>query len=172
MGNDSESGFRTVRGYQMQYQLEGQLTSAMEDYLEMTYRLCLKSDYARVGKLASLLHVKPSSVSKMIAKLAELGYLKYVRYEIIQLTDKGKAVGEILLERHETIERFLSLIGSCDPLMETELIEHSLQPSTIRAVGILLEFFNVNLLTKKNFEEFKRNNEKKGGILGQQERKG
>jgi Mn-dependent DtxR family transcriptional regulator len=113
-----------------------------------------------VGKLSELLHVKPSSVSKMISKLAGLGYLKYDRYEIIMLTDNGRKIGEYLLNRHDTVESFLKLIGSSNPLEETELIEHSLRPSTVSDLTILLEFFESDPAARKNFNSFKIDKEK------------
>ncbi|MBE5967820.1 MAG: DtxR family transcriptional regulator [Lachnospiraceae bacterium] len=147
--------FRTFRGYQLANQRERQLTPALEDYLEMVYRLCMENDYTRVGKLSELLNVKPSSASKMISKLASLGYIKYSRYEIIQLTDSGQKIGEYLLQRHETVESFLTLVGNRNPLKETELIEHSLSPSTISDLDDLLEYFRLNPAMQQDFNIFK-----------------
>lgn len=154
--NQKPSGFRTFRGYQLVNQQEGQLTSAMEDYLEMAYRLYLRDHYTRVGKLSELLHVKPSSVSKMISKLAELGYLEYNRHEIILMTEKGKEIGAYLLYRHERLEQFLHLMGNDDPLEETELIEHSLSPATLARLDTLLDFFSQDEEAAKRFDKFKR----------------
>ena len=156
MNNSSNSDFRTVRGYQLANQHEGQLTPAMEDYLEMTYRLCIESGYTRVGKLSELLHVKPPSASKMISKLTILGYLKYDRYEIIKLTDEGHKIGAYLLKRHETIEKFLTLIGSCNSLEETELIEHYVSTSTISNLDNLIEFLKSEEVERR-YKEFKKN---------------
>lgn len=146
--------FRTSRGYQIINQQEGQLSSAMEDYLEMIYRFCCKDGYTRVGKLSEGLHVKPSSASKMIFKLADMGYIKYDRYEIVQLTDIGKENGAYLLLRHNIVEEFLQFIGSENALEETELIEHSLSPSTIKSVHTLLEFFKSNDQTVKDYQQY------------------
>ena len=158
MNNNANSDFRTVRGYQLVNQREKQLTPALEDYLEMVYRLCEENDYTRVGKLSELLNVKPSSASKMISKLASLGYVKYDRYEIIQLTDNGRETGEYLLKRHETVESFLRFIGSSNPLEETELIEHSLSSSTVSDLNDLLEYFRLNTDVQKRFDDFKIQN--------------
>ena len=136
-----DENFRTVRGYQLMSQGGGQLTPALEDYLEMVYRQCAQHGYARIGKLSELLHVKPSSASKMISKLSQLGHVEYNRYELILLTDKGRQTGEYLLKRHETIACFLKLIGCESPLEETELIEHSLSGSTVAALDCLLDYF-------------------------------
>lgn len=136
--------FHTVRGYQLLNQQDGRLTPALEDYLEMVYRLCLQQNYARVGKISELLHVKPSSASKMITKLAGFGYVEYDRYEIILLTEKGRETGAYLLRRHDTVESFLKLLGCSNVLEETELIEHSLSASTVLALSGLLDYFQSN----------------------------
>jgi len=156
MSGGMNSDFRTVRGYQLVNLRDGQLTSALEDYLEMTYRLCAVSDYTRVGKLSELLNVKPSSTSKMIFKLADLGYLNYDRYGIIRLTERGKKLGEYLLYRHETLQNFLNLIGSQNALEETELIEHSLCAATVSRLQDLIDFFGQNPASKASFEDYKK----------------
>ena len=156
MSDSTNSDFRTVRGYELVNQHEGKLTPALEDYLEMTYRICADNKYARVGKLSELLNVKPPSVTKMISKLAQYGYLKYDRYDIIQLTDMGWNVGSYLFRRHETVEQFLTLIGNTNPLEETELIEHSLNPSTVDDLDDLLEFFQSDANAQKSFHDFKK----------------
>ncbi|WP_411675987.1 metal-dependent transcriptional regulator [Caproicibacter sp.] len=155
MNHEQKAEFRTFRGYQLISQKEGQLTPAMEDYLEMIFRLCSKDGYTRVGRLSDLLHVKPSSASKMMMKLAEMGYLKYDRYEIILLTETGLKAGEYLLERHNTVEQFLLLAGSSDSLEETELIEHSLSEKTVACLKTMLEFFQSDPESRKRFAEFK-----------------
>lgn len=149
MDNSNQSNFRTVRGYQSLNQKEGYLTPAMEDYLEMVYRQCMEHEFARVGQLAGLLNVKAPSASKMIVKLSSLGYLKYGPYERIQLTERGQSVGEYLLKRHETLEDFLTLIGSPDPLEETELIEHSLSLETVAHLSVLMKFLRTDGAAEK-----------------------
>ena len=91
----------------------------------------------------------------MISKLAELGYVKYDRYDIIQLTDIGQEFGSYLLRRHETVEKFLKLIGNANPLEETELIEHSLSSATVEDLNDLLEFFLTDDFIKTRFSYFK-----------------
>ncbi|WP_347489028.1 iron dependent repressor, metal binding and dimerization domain protein [Desulfoscipio sp. XC116] len=155
MGNDTDLEFRTVRGYQLIKQQEGQLTPALEDYLEMAYRLCLQHGYTRVGIISGELHVKPSSASKMISRLVNLGYLAYDRHESILLTKKGQESGAYLLERHNTVEEFLQLIGCENALEETELIEHSLSPATVCRLNTLLGFFKSESCIRKRYEELK-----------------
>ena len=160
MSDKMNSEFRTSRGYQILNRQEKKLTSAMEDYLEMIYRLCLKNGYTRVGRLSELLHVRPSSASKMISKLADMDCIKYERHEIILLTDSGKKIGSYLLCRHNIVEEFLQLIGSNNVLEETELIEHSLIPYTVENLNTFLEFFKSDLYADKNFRDFKKSKER------------
>lgn len=152
MPQENDPGFRTVRGYQ-QLDRRG-LTPALEDYLEMIGRLCLRDDYARVGRVAELLHVQPSSASKMVGKLTEQGYVRYERYEIIRLTARGREQGAFLLHRHDTVDRFLKFIGVRDSLEETELIEHSVTPDTLRRLERLLAFFAADPAARQSFADF------------------
>jgi len=155
MNDNPQATFRTVRGYQLLNQQEGRLTSAMEDYLEMAYRLCLEDGYTRVGTISEKLHVKPSSASKMISRLVDWGYLEYDRYESIMLTAKGEQMGRYLVRRHNIVERFLQLIGCTNSLKEAELIEHSLSPETVERLNTLLEFFSVDPDSRQKYEAFK-----------------
>lgn len=151
------SVFRTVRGYQLINQKEKELTPAMEDYLEMAYRLCQENGYTRVGRISEKLHVKPSSASKMLSRLREFDYLEYDTYESIRLTTKGEELGEYLMKRHQIVEDFLQLIGSTNLLLETELIEHSLSPETVNRLSWLVEFFENDQESKEKFEAYKEN---------------
>lgn len=147
--------FHTVRGYQLKKQNEGKLTPALEDYLEMTYRLCLEGHYTRINKLSERLNVRPPSASKMISRLMKLGYLEYDSLDSIMLTEEGRKAGAYLLERHNIIERFLSLVGSANPLEETELVEHMLCTCTVLKIQALLEFFAQNPDIEKQLESFR-----------------
>ena len=160
MEEKQESDFRTFRGYQILNREAGLLTSAMEDYLEMIYRQCRQNGYSRVGKLSALLHVKPSSASKMIFKLADMGYVRYDRYEIIRLTESGETAGEYLLHRHRVIEKFLRAVGSKNVLEETELIEHSLGYFTVESLGDLLEFFRSDGGLQEKYRAFRAERQK------------
>lgn len=132
--NDIEHrDYRTVRGYQNSEGAE-ELSPAMEDYLEMAGRLCIQHGYVRINMISTMLHVKPSSASKMIAKLQVLGYLFFDQGGLIYMTETGKRKVDYLIDRHQTIEKFLNMIGSKDALKETELIEHFLSPDTVHAI--------------------------------------
>ena len=149
--------FHTVRGYQLLEQEKKLLTSAMEDYLEMIYRNVHKEGYMRINKLSEQLNVKPSSATKMVQKLTELGLLNYEKYSIIFLTEKGKAIGKFLLDRHNIIEKFLKNIGISENLLvETELIEHNLSANTLKSIDQFNRFIEKHPEVVKKFEQFKK----------------
>ncbi len=142
---DQGREFRTVRGYQIKQQETKAITASMEDYLEMIYRLAQEKGYTRMGDLATALNVQPPSASKMVQKLAEMGYLQFEKYGVIELSKKGRKHGQYLLKRHETLERFLGIIGVKDQLLEeTEKIEHYISPETIEKIMLLVEFMEDN----------------------------
>lgn len=133
-----ESGFRTLTGYRQQY--DHGMTEAMEDYLEMIYRTEGGGDVIRMSELAARLHVRPSSASRMVAKLAETGFLRYEKYGVIHMTEEGHAMGKYLLWRHGVLSRFFCrLNGTENELVLVEQIEHFMDERTVRNLAALLE---------------------------------
>ncbi|NLZ54184.1 MAG: DtxR family transcriptional regulator [Thermoanaerobacteraceae bacterium] len=148
--------FYTVRGYELLNQEDKLLTSGMEDYLEMIYRNMEKEGYMRINTLSKFLNVKPSSATKMVQKLANLGLVNYQKYGIIFLTDYGKKYGKFLLERHNVVEKFLTNIGITENLLaETELIEHNISKNTMQSIDLLNKFLEANPDIISEFRKFK-----------------
>jgi len=137
-----ENKFHTVRGYQLLEQNKKILTSAMEDYLEMIYRLSLTDGYVRINSLSELLNVQASSATKMVQKLSDLGMVDYKKYGVISLTETGNEIGRFLLQRHHIVESFLKLLGvSHSLLIETELMEHTLSIDTLNRLHVMTKLF-------------------------------
>lgn len=153
---DQGREFRTVRGYQIKQQETKTITDSMEDYLEMIYRLAQEKGYTRMGDLATALNVQPPSASKMVQKLAEMGYLQFEKYGVVELSKKGREHGQYLLKRHETLEHFLAIIGVKEQLLEeTEKIEHYISPETIEKIMLLVAFMEDNPEWMRAFNDFK-----------------
>ncbi|MGI0022092.1 MAG: metal-dependent transcriptional regulator, partial [Nitrososphaeraceae archaeon] len=64
-------------------------TDRMEDYLEVIYELVEQKGYATTVDISSYLNVSSPSVTKMMQKLDETGYLNYEKYRGIKLTNEG-----------------------------------------------------------------------------------
>jgi Mn-dependent DtxR family transcriptional regulator len=129
--------FHTLRGYTRMEQ--GEISHAMEDYLEMICRHTGSGKYLRVNRLAALLNVTPPSASKMAAKLKESGMVDFEPYGIITLTTKGRELGEYLLRRHEIVSRFFCQVNHTQSELElAEKIEHYLDRRTVENMDRLL----------------------------------
>jgi Mn-dependent DtxR family transcriptional regulator len=119
-------------------------TPSMEDYLERIVQLMQEKGYARVVDIAQLLKVQSPSVTRMVQKLAEEGFLEYEKYRGIVLTEKGEALGRAVKGRHKVLAEFLRLIGVEDEstvFTDVEGIEHHVSPATMEAIRSLVHFF-------------------------------
>jgi Mn-dependent DtxR family transcriptional regulator len=133
-------------------------SQSAEDYLERIDELIEEKGYARVVDIASSLKVKQASVTSMVQKLGEAGYLKYEKYRGLILTDKGREVARRIRNRHETLSRFFSLFD-LDPesqRQDIEGIEHHLSPDTVEILADLAHFFEQQPEMLKLFRQSRR----------------
>ncbi|RXI47760.1 DtxR family transcriptional regulator [Clostridium tetani] len=152
---NKNKNFYTVRGYEILKKNKNLLTNSMEDYLEMIYRNSLISGYTRIKELSESLNIRPSSATKMVQKLSELGFVNYEKYGIVELTKKGEDIGGFLLKRHSIIESFLKNIGvEKDILVNIELIEHSVTKEALEKIDLFNKFLEENRNVKERFENF------------------
>lgn len=118
------------------------LTESMEDYLEMFYRIVEKQGYIRSSDLSAAIKVKPSSVTRMLQKLHEAGFIAYEKYKNISLTNKGLTYGRFLVWRDDTLRHFFLLFGTELGIEEqVEGIEHYITPITMRIFQNLIFYF-------------------------------
>jgi Mn-dependent DtxR family transcriptional regulator len=93
----------------------------------------------------------------MVKKLGQLGMVNYEKYGVVTLTDEGKKLGEFLLNRHNTVENFLSFIGCKEnALIQTELMEHIISTDTVKNMQILYDFFESNKDILKKYKDYKK----------------
>jgi len=144
-------------------------SQSAEDYLERIHELIEGKGYARVVDIASSLKVKQASVTSMVQKLAEAGYLEYEKYRGLVLTDKGRDVARKIQNRHATLSRFFSLFGldAETQRQDIEGIEHHLSPATVEVLADLAYFFEKHPETLRSFQRsrngIRRKNETPGG---------
>lgn len=139
---NSSDNYYTLKGYSM---IEGtQITTAMEDYLEMLCRLENENQYLRINTIAANLHVKPSSASKMIQNLKIQGLVHFEKYGIVSLTEKGRELGKYLLFRHDILNQFFCFINHTeDELEQVEKVEHFIDKRTILHMAEFLEIVRI-----------------------------
>jgi DtxR family transcriptional regulator, manganese transport regulator len=122
-------------------------TDRMEDYLEVIYELIKQKSYATPTDISESLNVSSPSVTKMVQRLYEQGYLNYEKYRGISLTQQGTSVAINIHNRHSLLTEFLIMIGVDKDIanMDAEGIEHHVHPETLKK----LEEF-VRVVKKKN----------------------
>ena len=134
----ANSDFFTLRGYNLQER--GEISHTMEDYLEMICRNTRDGNYIRINRLAALLNVRPSSASKMAAKLRDSGMINFQPYGVIELTERGEEFGAFLLYRHEILHRLLCRINRTENELElVEKIEHHFDRETAKNIESFLD---------------------------------
>jgi len=116
------------------------LTHAMEDYLEMIYRIFDKKKEIHMKDLASNLHVQASSVTKMMIRLKKLELISFEKYGQIYLTERGKIYGKYLLHRHDVLVQFFTFLNQENyDLEQVEKIEHFVDFITVENIEKLIE---------------------------------
>lgn len=128
-------------------------SQSAEDYLERIHELIEEKGYARVVDIASSLKVREASVTSMVQRLGELGYLHYVKYRGLVLTEEGRVVARKIQQRHATLSRFFSLLGldAETQQLDIEGIEHHLSPATVSCLADLAGFLESNPEVLKQF---------------------
>ena len=117
------------------------LSRKAEDYLEAILNVTLEKGYARTKDVADQLSVSPSSVVEMFRKLDTLGLVEYRRYEGVVFRPEGQKIAEVIKDRHDTLKKFLLLIGVAERVAEADacFMEHELNPETVRRIRLFLE---------------------------------
>ncbi|HZD36384.1 MAG TPA: iron dependent repressor, metal binding and dimerization domain protein [Nitrososphaeraceae archaeon] len=108
-------------------------TDRMEDYLEVIYELVLQKGYATTIDISDYLNVSSPSVTRMMKKLHETGFIRYERYRGMSLTEKGVEVAKAIHKRHGILAEFFKMIGVQDDIAneDAEGIEHHLHSETL-----------------------------------------
>ena len=101
------------------------MSKSIEDYLKGIYTLKKKKEYSN-KKLAEYLNISPASVSEMIKKLVNEGYLTSEKKKV-KLTEKGSNFALDIIRKHRVWEVFLfEKLGydKEDVHKEAEILEH------------------------------------------------
>jgi len=117
-------------------------TESAEDYLERIDELIEGKGYARVVDIARSLRIRQASVTQMVQRLDEGGFVRYERYRGLVLTSKGKGVARAVRRRHRVLEQFFQLLGVEKTTAQRDLegIEHHLSLASVRRVEALVQF--------------------------------
>ena len=134
--------------------MAGNPSQSAEDYLERIHELIESKGTAHVADIAQSLGVGKPSVTSMVQKLADEGYLNYEKYRSLTLTDSGRSVAKRIRDRHKVLAEFFTLLDLDDKTQARDIegIEHHLSSETLDTFADLSEFFRQN---PKVLEQFK-----------------
>ena len=129
-------------------------SSRMEDYLEIISELVELKGYATTLDISRYMNVSAPSVTKMLQRLDEGGFLEYEKYHGINLTKKGTQVAEGIRQNHGILLEFFEILGvGYDTAnQDTEGIEHHLNPKTIKQLRKFITFLKANPKIIDNFK--------------------
>ena len=113
-----------------------------QDYLKAVYNLSRNGDLVSNAAISNRLDVAPASVTEMLKKLSEQGYVKYSPYHGSSLTEKGIAQAQKVTRKHRLLENFLSdvlHIGKDKVHSEACQMEHALSDEAEESLCRLLK---------------------------------
>lgn len=84
-----------------------ELSVSQENYLKAIYKLANREGVASNQAIASMLASTPASVTNMLRKLTELGWIDYEAYRGATLTSAGRRRAIALVRKHRLWEVFL-----------------------------------------------------------------
>lgn len=84
------------------------MSASVEDYLKTIYTLAGARGEAATNDIAERLDLAPGSVTGMVRRLADKGFLAYERYRGVKLTAAGRSAALRTVRRHRVIETYLS----------------------------------------------------------------
>jgi DtxR family transcriptional regulator, Mn-dependent transcriptional regulator len=89
------------------YGMNRQLSQSEENYIKAIYALSESSESISTNLLAERINTKASSVTDMLKKLSEKGFLTYQKYQGCSLTPAGLSIALSIVRKHRLWEVFL-----------------------------------------------------------------
>lgn len=107
-------------------------TGKMREYLEVIYYLSARKEPVISARLADWMHVTPPTVTNIVQRMEEKGYIRRDAKGEISLTDEGFTLAEAMVKRHRVLECFLvQVMGVPWHQIHEEAVrlEHALSPT-------------------------------------------
>jgi DtxR family Mn-dependent transcriptional regulator len=115
-----------------------QPSRAVQDYLKAIHRLGGADQMVSPLEIAARLGVRAPSVTGMLKRLAEAGWIQYEPFRGAQLTSQGLAEALRVIRRHRLVELFLTRVLGLDWSevdAEAEALEHAISPRLEHALA-------------------------------------
>ncbi|MGH7475471.1 MAG: metal-dependent transcriptional regulator [Longimicrobiales bacterium] len=115
---------------------------AVQDYLKVIYQVTRgEAEPANTSTIAERLHVQAGSVTGMLKRMAEQGFIEHVPYYGARLTRRGRREALRTIRRHRVIELFLvEVLGyTWDRVHdEADALEHAASDELIDRLALVL----------------------------------
>ena len=107
-----------------------------ENYLETILELSQHSPAVRSVDIANELGFKKSSVSVAMKNLREKGHVTVSEEGFLRLTDSGRAIAEMIRERHQLLTMWLTRLGVPEDIASEDAckLEHVLSAESFEAI--------------------------------------
>jgi DtxR family Mn-dependent transcriptional regulator len=118
--------------------MTGRLTSAVQDYLKAIHSLGGADRMVTPVEIADRLGVRAPSVTAMLKRLAEAGWIQYIAGHGARLTEQGIAQARAVIRRHRLVELFLTRVLGLDWSevdAEADALEHAISPRLEKAIA-------------------------------------
>ncbi len=119
----------------------GPPSTAVQDYLKTIHALGGVDQRVLPIEIAQTLKVTAPSVTGMLRRLAEAGWIEYQPGRGAQLSETGKAEARRVIRRHRLVELFLTKVLGLDLSevdQEAEALEHAISPRLEQALASYL----------------------------------
>ena len=125
------------------------LSSGLEDYLELIYIAHINKKPLKGAELARQMNISRASVSEALSKLVSKNLIKYNSYEAITLTQNGFEEAKTVYQKHHTIKEFFEKVLGIE---QAEAGENACKIEHIITQNILEEMTNFTNFCKKHSE--------------------
>ena len=109
---------------------------AAEDYLEAMLMMQKRHGYIRSIDIAEFLGVTKPSVTSTTKRLKENGSITMDKDGLITLTEQGMSIASSMLDRNQTLTRFLMALGVDRETAEADAckMEHDISQTSFEAI--------------------------------------
>jgi len=119
----------------------GPPSTAVQDYLKTIHALGGVDQRVLPNEIAQALKVTAPSVSGMLRRMADSGWIEYQPGRGAQLSEAGRAEARRVIRRHRLVELFLTKVLGLDLSevdQEAEALEHAISPRLEQALATYL----------------------------------
>ena len=118
------------------------VSANIEEYLKIIYQLSGDEELVKTTSIAKSLSIAPGSVTPMLKKMDNLGFVEYFQYKGVKLTEEGLKRAKKVTRKHRLLERFMYdvlKLEKTDIHRQAREMEHSLSDDAERALCQILK---------------------------------